>query len=125
LALRSSRGSRNDALPDDEVAMVRHSWRTQLKAASDERHVVSLVARYRSEWTPAEIEQLPHGAWADAPDTARGIVDHSVRLAVMHAHMDPGAPALAALQQLLLFYTHAAVAVTRLTRAGMETMEAR
>ena len=93
--------------------MVRHSWRTHLKAAADERAVVALVGRYLAEWKPAEIESLPEGAWPTRVATARGVLEQSVRLAQLHAAIAE-APGLGYLHELLLFFTHAAVTVTRL-----------
>ena len=94
--------------------MVRHSWRTHLKAAADERAVVALVASFLAEWKPAEIESLPEGAWPTRVSTPRGVIDQSVHLARLHANSTTGGPGLAYLHELLLFFTHASVAITRL-----------
>lgn len=94
--------------------MVRHSWRTHLKAAADERAVVELVARYLAEWKPAEIEALPDGAWPTRLSTPRAVIGHGVELARLHAAQDAPGAGLAYLQEMLLFFTHAAVAITRL-----------
>lgn len=100
--------------------MVRHSWRTHLKASTDERGVVAVIARYLTEWRPAEVKALPPGAWPRRIDTARGVIDHAVELARLHAAYQGDGPGLAYLQELLLFFTHAAVAVTRLAAARAE-----
>ena len=94
--------------------MVRHSWRTHLKAAADERAVVDVVARYLAEWKPAEVEALPDGAWPTRLPTPRAVIEHAVQLARLHAAHDVARGGLAYLQEMLLFFTHASVAITRL-----------
>ena len=97
--------------------MVRHSWRTHLKAATDERAIVALVATYLGEWKPAEVESLPEGAWPTRLSTSGAVIEHSVKLAQLHAAFEGCGPGLAYLQEMLLFFTHAAVAATRLAAA--------
>jgi hypothetical protein len=101
--------------------VVRHSWRTHLKAASDERAVVALVASYLAEWKPAEIESLPEGAWPTRISTPRGVIDQSVHLAQLHSASRAEGPGLAYLHELLLFFTHAAVTITRLAAMKRDT----
>ena len=100
--------------------MVRHSWRTRLKASVDKREVVALVARYLEEWKPAEIEALPEGAWPTAVHTPRGVIEHAVELARLHAAYECSGAGLPYLQEMLLFFTHAAVAITRLASVHAE-----
>ncbi|HZZ94014.1 MAG TPA: hypothetical protein VFE23_15745 [Usitatibacter sp.] len=95
--------------------MVRYRWRTLLKAALDASDVVRLVERFVGEWSADEVLALPQAARPTAPRTARAVVDHSVELARLHATFDGPAQTLAGLQEMLLFFTHAAVAIVRLT----------
>ena len=100
--------------------MVRHSWRTHLKASTDEREVVAIVARYLREWKPDEIEALPRGAWPGHVTTPRAVIEHAVELARLHAGHEGDRASLAYLQEMLLFFTHAAVAVARLAAVRAE-----
>lgn len=103
--------------------MVRHSWRTHLKASTDERQVVAIVARYLREWKPAEIAALPEGAWPARVSTPRAVIEHSVELARLHAGHAGDRASLAYLHEMLLFFTHAAVAVARLSAVPMEAAQ--
>jgi hypothetical protein len=103
---------------------VRHSWRTHLKSSLDEREVVALVTRYLAEWKRAEIQALPPGAWPPSIATPRAVIEHAVELARAHAAHDANAATgLAQLQELLLFFTHAAVTITRLAAARAEAAQ--
>ena len=103
--------------------MVRHSWRTHLKATTDEREVVAIVARYLGEWKRAEIGALPEGAWPARVTTPRSVIEHSVELARLHAGHDCDRASLAYLQEMLLFFTHAAVAIARLSAVRTEAAQ--
>ena len=103
---------------------VRHSWRTHLKSSLDEREVVALVTRYLAEWKRAEIQALPPDAWPPSIATPRAVIEHAVELARAHAAHDANAATgLAQLQELLLFFTHAAVTITRLAAARAEAAQ--
>ena len=103
---------------------IRHSWRTHLKSSTDEREVVALVTRYLAEWRRAEIRALPPGAWPALIATPRAVIEHSVELARLHAAHDANAATgLAQLHELLLFFTHAAVTITRLRAARAEAAQ--
>ena len=43
--------------------MIRRSWRTQLKAATTQEAVLSVVSHFLDEWTPQEVNALPPQAW--------------------------------------------------------------
>lgn len=103
--------------------MVRHSWRTHLKASADEREVVAIVARFLGEWRPAEIRALPRGAWPAHVGTPRDVIEHGVELSRLHATHEGGGASLAHLQEMLLFFTHAAVAITRLAAVRAEAVQ--
>ena len=93
--------------------MLRHSWRTQLKAAASAADVLSVVQRYLAEWKPEEIESLPAGAWPADVKSPSAVVGHSVTLGRLHAEFQGEPTALQPLQELLLFFTHAAVRMAR------------
>lgn len=103
--------------------MVRHSWRTHLKASTDEHAVVAIVARYLREWKPAEIDALPLGAWPEHVTTPRAVIEHGVELARLHAGHHGDRASLAYLQEMLLFFTHAAVAIARLAAVRAEAAQ--
>ncbi len=94
--------------------MVRHSWRTELKAATAESDVLAVVQRYLHEWSEAEIAALPSGAWPRPPRSRRELLAHGMKLAELHAEYAGTSPALRLLQELLLFLTHAGVRISQL-----------
>lgn len=94
--------------------MLRRSWRTALKAAVTEQDVLGVVTRYCAEWTAPEIATLPRGAWPSRIATRGDVLSHAAVLGGLHSRFG-GAPAsLAGLQELLLFFTHAAVRIAKL-----------
>lgn len=97
--------------------MIRHSWRTQLKAAAREKDVLAVVRGYLAEWSQGEIAQLPPGAWPARISGRADILAHAALLAGVHARFDGSPSALPGLQEMLLFFTHAAVRVTQIAAA--------
>jgi len=94
--------------------MFREGWRTQLKGAMREREVVAVVRGFMAEWSRQEIASLPPGAWPSRIASSADVISHSVVLAGLHARFE-GAPArLKFVQEMLLFFTQAAVRVVRL-----------
>ena len=94
--------------------MFRHSWRTQLKGAAREPDVTAVVRGFMSEWSRREIEALPAGAWPPRIAGIADVVSHSVVLAESHASF-AGEPAqLEPLQEMVLFFTQAAVRAVQL-----------
>ena len=94
--------------------MIRHRWRTHLKSASTQEAVVALVGDYLREWGPEEIAALPPGSWPGAIGDRSDIMSCMFRIGEIHSRFR-GAPAsLMRLQELLLFFTHAAVRVTQI-----------
>lgn len=100
-------------VPERGRTVLRHSWRTQLKAAASEADVISVVQRYLAEWKPEEIESLPAGAWPADTTSPSAVVGHSVTLGRLHAEFQGAPGSLQPLQELLLFFTHAAVRMAR------------
>jgi hypothetical protein len=94
--------------------MIRQSWRTQLKAAADERDVLAIVRHFLAEWTKAEIAALPAGAWPGRISSREDVLSHAVTLAEIHGRFDGAAGGLPGLQELLLFFTHAAVRIAKI-----------
>jgi len=94
--------------------MIRHSWRTHLKAAVREEDVLLVVHRFLSEWQKAEIAQLPAQAWPAQASGRAGVLSHAALLAGLHARFEGDAAQLQALQEMLLFFTHAAVRMARI-----------
>jgi hypothetical protein len=94
--------------------VIRHRWRTHLKSAATEAAVVDLVQAYLAEWTPQEIRSLPGAAWPGKIQNRADIMSWMFRVGEVHAHFRGDAASLARLQELLLFFTHAAVRVTQI-----------
>lgn len=89
--------------------MIRRSWRTQLKASTTQEAVLTVVSQYLDEWRPEEIAALPPGAWPGMLKTKADVLAHALKLGTMHASFVGAHRALAGLQELLLFFTHASV----------------
>ena len=89
--------------------MIRRSWRTQLKGTTSEQAVLTVVSQYLEEWRPEEITALPHGAWPGPLRSKSDVLAHALKLNTMHAGFAGDPRALAGLQELLLFFTHASV----------------
>jgi hypothetical protein len=98
--------------------VIRHRWRTHLKNASTQEAVVGLVRDYLEEWEPAEIESLPPGCWPGPIRERSDIMACMFRIGEIHSHFRGSAAALLRLQELLLFFTHAAVRVTQIAAAA-------
>jgi hypothetical protein len=94
--------------------VIRHRWRTHLKTATTEAAVVDLVRGYLGEWTPLEIRSLPGAAWPGRVESRSDIMSWMFRVGEVHARFRGDAASLARLQELLLFFTHAAVRVTQI-----------
>jgi hypothetical protein len=94
--------------------VIRRSWRTQLKATTTQHAVLTVVSHYLDEWTAEEVAALPRGAWPSGLRTRSDVLAHAVKLGTMHAGFSGGPAALAGLQELLLFFTHAAVRTNQL-----------
>lgn len=89
--------------------MIRRSWRTQLKASTTQEAVLTVVSQYIEEWRPEEIAALPPGAWPGVLRTKSDVLAHALKLGTLHAAFTGEHRALAGLQELLLFFTHASV----------------
>jgi len=100
--------------------VIRHRWRTHLKNATTEKDVVDLVQGYLAEWTPEEIRPLPGAAWPGRVSDRSDIMSWMFRVGEVHAKFRGDAATLVRLQELLLFFTHAAVRVTQLAFHGTE-----
>lgn len=98
--------------------MIRHRWRTHLKSAVTEEAVVTLVGDYLREWRPEEIESLPRGCWPGRIGDRSGIMACMFRIGEIHSRFRGPPAALLRLQELLLFFTHAAVRVTQIAAAA-------
>jgi hypothetical protein len=94
--------------------VIRRSWRTHLKAATTQQEVLTVVGRFLGEWTPQEVDVLPPGVWPRPPASKADIVAHAVALGQIHARPDLPARGLAGVQEMLLFFTHAAVRASHL-----------
>jgi hypothetical protein len=97
--------------------MFRHSWRTQLKGAASEPDVLAVVRGFMSEWSRREIEALPAGAWPSRTGSLADVVSHSLVLAELHARFAGDAAQLKLLQEMVLFFTQAAVRAVQLREA--------
>jgi hypothetical protein len=95
--------------------VIRRSWRTHLKASTTPEAVLTSVSQYLEEWSAAEVASLPSGAWPAPLRTRADLVAHAVKLGKLHSEFAGEPRSLAALQELLLFFTHAAVRITQLT----------
>lgn len=104
--------------------MIRHRWRTHLKNAATENAVVDIVRGYLAEWTPEEIRSLPGAAWPGPVASRSDIMSWMFRVGEVHAKFKGDAAALARLQELLLFFTHAAVRSTQIAFHGNEVPSA-
>jgi hypothetical protein len=98
--------------------VIRHRWRTHLKNAATEQDVVDLVQGYLREWRVDEIRSLPGPAWPGKIADRGDIMFWMFRVGEVHAKFRGDAAALARLQELLLFFTHAAVRVTQIVFHG-------
>lgn len=98
--------------------MIRHRWRTHLKSATTEAAVVALVGDYLGEWDAEEIASLPASAWPNEVRDRADIMSNMFRIGEVHGKFRGSAAALMRLQELLLFFTHAAVRVTQIAAAA-------
>ena len=98
--------------------MIRHRWRTHLKGATSESAVVDLVRAYLGEWAAAEVRSLPREAWPGRIAQRSDIMSWMFRVGEVHAQFRGDAIVLGRLQELLLFFTHAAVRVTQIAAHG-------
>lgn len=94
--------------------VIRHRWRTHLKASSTETAVVELVRAYLREWRPEEIASVPPRAWPTRVQCRSDIMSWMFAIGEVHGDFRGEPAALARLQELLLFFTHAAVRVTQI-----------
>lgn len=104
--------------------MIRRSWRTQLKASTTQEAVLTVVSQYLDEWKPEEIAALPRGAWPGMLTTKADVLAHALKLGAMHAAFAGEHRALAGLQELLLFFTHASVRSNQLAALLAEASSA-
>jgi hypothetical protein len=94
--------------------VIRHRWRTHLKSATTEQAVVALVRDYLGEWDREEVASLPDAAWPTTIRSRTDIMSWMFRIGEIHSKFRGPAAALMRLQELLLFFTHAAVRVTQI-----------
>jgi hypothetical protein len=94
--------------------VIRRSWRTQLKAATTQQAVLSVVSQFLDEWSPHEVSALPPRAWPATLASKDDVVQHAVRLSQLHADLSGSPGAMTGLGELLLFFTHAAVRISHL-----------
>lgn len=97
--------------------MIRHRWRTHLKSAATEEAVVALVGDYLREWDRDEIASLPPACWPGRIRDRSDILSCMFRIGEIHSKFRGTAASLMRLQELLLFFTHAAVRVTQIASA--------
>lgn len=100
--------------------MFRRNWRTQLKAATREPDVPAVVRGFMSEWSRPEIAALPPGAWPARIASTADVVAHSVALSALHSRFEGDAAQLRPLQEMLLFFTQAAVRAVQLRETTAE-----
>lgn len=98
--------------------MVRRSWRTVLKSASTQGEVLAVASRFLGEWAAAEVARLPPGAWPSRVTTRADVLSHASVLGGLHARFAGPAAALPGLQEMLLFFTHAAVRIAQVGSPG-------
>jgi hypothetical protein len=104
--------------------VIRRSWRTQLKASTSQEAVLTVVSQYLEEWKPEELAVLPRGAWPGTLRTKSDVLAHALKLGTMHAGFTGEHRALAGLQELLLFFTHASVRSNQLAALLGEAAQA-
>ena len=104
--------------------MIRRSWRTHLKASTTQEAVLTVVSQYLEEWKREEIAALPAGAWPGTLRSKADVLAHAVKLGTMHAAFAGEHRALAGLQELLLFFTHASVRSNQLAALLSEASDA-
>lgn len=97
--------------------MIRFRWRTSLKQATDEPQVLRLVHEYLDTWRNEERACLPPAAWPTDISSARDVTRWTFRLGELHSEYHGDAEGLKRLQELWLFFTHAAVRLTQLRGA--------
>jgi hypothetical protein len=89
--------------------VIRRSWRTHLKGTTTEEAVLTVVSQYLDEWKTEEVALLPRGAWPSPLKSRSDVLAHALKLGNMHASFTGSPQALAGVQELLLFFTHASV----------------
>lgn len=94
--------------------MIRRSWRTHLKGTTSQEAVLTVISQYLDEWNREEIAALPPGAWPAPLRSRSDVLAHALRLGNLHAGFQGSHPALAGVQELLLFFTHASVRCNQL-----------
>ena len=94
--------------------MIRRSWRTQLKAATTQQAVLTVLSQFLDEWSPNEVAALPQEAWPPPLASRNDVAQHALRLSRMHADLNSSSRGLAGVQELLLFFTHASVRLSHL-----------
>ena len=103
--------------------MIRRSWRTHLKATTTQEAVLTVVSQFLDEWTPGEISLLPPEAWPQPITSRSALLAHAFRLGRMHSEFQGPSESLFGLQELLLFFTHAAVRITQLATLAQHGVE--
>ncbi len=94
--------------------MIRHRWRTAFKKAASEEEALEIVRLYLEEWTLEELAAIPQDVRPSPIRSAKDVTDCTFRLAHEHAQFTGDAQALALLQEMLLFFTHASMRITQL-----------
>ena len=94
--------------------MIRRSWRTHLKASTSQEAVLTVVSQYLDEWKTEEVATLPRGAWPGTLRSRSDVLAHALKLGNLHAGFAGSPGALAGVQELLLFFTHASVRCNQL-----------
>ena len=110
--------ARGSSRPDTAfMPMIRQSWRTRLKAAAGEEDALAVVRGFLAEWSQDEIAELPRGAWPVRISDRADVLSHAALLAGLHARFEGGPESLGGLQEMLLFFTHAAVRMAKIAAA--------
>lgn len=79
---------------------------------------MALVRNYLGEWDAGEIESLPPGTWPCEVRDRADIMSWMFRIGEVHGKFRGNSASLMRLQELLLFFTHAAVRVTQIAAAA-------
>jgi hypothetical protein len=101
--------------------VIRHRWRSHIKNASDEAALLALVRDYLAEWSTVERAELPSHAWPGCIASGSDLTQWASRLTALHEAFNGPVQSLSRLQDLLLFFTHAAVRFTWLANTHADT----
>ena len=83
--------------------------------------MIDLVRQFLESWKADEVARLPAGTWPGPIQSGKDLIRETLKIGQLHSQFNGTRPALALVQELLLFMTQASVRVTQLMPLPGET----